>query len=496
MYLALYRSERPEIFEEILGQEHIVKILKNQIKNGTVGQAYLFTGTRGTGKTSTARILAKALNCKSENRPCGICDNCIAIKEGKFLDVIELDAASNNGVEDIRRLRETVNYPPNLGEKKIYIIDEVHMLSIGAENALLKTLEEPPENVVFILATTDPQKVSATIRSRCVTMNFKRISENDLILGMKKVCEKRNKEITKDALSLLAINADGSVRDCLSLLEQCITASDEVIDRDLVLEYIGTVGDSFLINLTDAIIGGKIDEALVLIDSVIKDGKDTKQIIKDLLGHYRNLLIAKFVENAEDLINMSSENLNSIKEQSDRIKLAELNQEIILLSDVVNKSRYSTQPRILLETAVINMATLDLNSGAKDITKPKKKPVEEVHEKTTVVNSDKNDLDKLWANIVDVASKESSSFRTLVGRSCKLIEATEKELKLAIINPNRVGYVEKDRDLIKKAATLVLNKDINILVVKNGDKEAVNVNEAESIAEALKSNLNIDLAIK
>jgi len=496
MYLALYRSERPEIFEEILGQEHIVKILKNQIKNGTVGQAYLFTGTRGTGKTSTARILAKALNCKSENRPCGICDNCIAIKEGKFLDVIELDAASNNGVEDIRRLRETVNYPPNLGEKKIYIIDEVHMLSIGAENALLKTLEEPPENVVFILATTDPQKVSATIRSRCVTMNFKRISENDLILGMKKVCEKRNKEITKDALSLLAINADGSVRDCLSLLEQCITASDEVIDRDLVLEYIGTVGDSFLINLTDAIIGGKIDEALVLIDSVIKDGKDTKQIIKDLLGHYRNLLIAKFVENAEDLINMSSENLNSIKEQSDRIKLAELNQEIILLSDVVNKSRYSTQPRILLETAVINMATLDLNSGAKDITKPKKKPVEEVHEKTTVVNSDKNDLDKLWANIVDVASKESSSFRTLVGRSCKLIEATEKELKLAIINPNRVGYVEKDRDLIKKAATLVLNKDINILVVKNGDKEAVSVNEAESIAEALKSNLNIDLAIK
>ncbi|HKK94718.1 MAG TPA: DNA polymerase III subunit gamma/tau [Anaerovoracaceae bacterium] len=496
MYLALYRSERPEIFEEILGQEHIVKILKNQIKNGTVGQAYLFTGTRGTGKTSTARILAKALNCKSENRPCGICDNCIAIKEGKFLDVIELDAASNNGVEDIRRLRETVNYPPNLGEKKIYIIDEVHMLSTGAENALLKTLEEPPENVVFILATTDPQKVSATIRSRCVTMNFKRISENDLILGMKKVCEKRNKEITKDALSLLAINADGSVRDCLSLLEQCITASDEVIDRDLVLEYIGTVGDSFLINLTDAIIGGKIDEALVLIDSVIKDGKDTKQIIKDLLGHYRNLLIAKFVENAEDLINMSSENLNSIKEQSDRIKLAELNQEIILLSDVVNKSRYSTQPRILLETAVINMATLDLNSGAKDITKPKKKPVEEVHEKNTVVNSDKNDLDKLWANIVDVASKESSSFRTLVGRSCKLIEATEKELKLAIINPNRVGYVEKDRDLIKKAATLVLNKDINILVVKNGDKEAVNVNEAESIAEALKSNLNIDLAIK
>ncbi len=494
MYLALYRSERPEVFEEILGQEHIVKILKNQIKNGTVGQAYLFTGTRGTGKTSTARILAKALNCTSDNKPCGTCENCLAIKDGKFLDVIELDAASNNGVEDIRRLRETVNYPPTVGDKKVYIIDEVHMLSTGAENALLKTLEEPPENVVFILATTDPQKVSATIRSRCVTMNFKRVSENHLIEGMKRICEKRNKEITKDALSLLAINADGSVRDCLSLLEQCITASDDVIDRDLVLEYLGTAGDSFFINLTDAIIDGKVDEALILLDKIIREGKDTKQIIKDLLGHYRNLLIAKFVENAEDLINMSSENLDDIRKQSERIKLAEINQGIVLLSDMVNKSRYSTQPRILLETAVINMMTYEEVPMVTKVSKPKKK-IENTNEEKTIETKSDDSLEKLWDKIVDVASKESGSFRTLVGRSCKLVELNEKELKVLVINSNRIGYVEKDRPIIKKAAEEVLDRKVNIIIIKD-DKEKININEAESIAEAFRNNLNIDLAIK
>ena len=194
MYTALYRSERPEVFDEILGQEHIVRILKHQIESGEVSHAYLFCGTRGTGKTTTARILAKGVNCLNEEpkkRPCGVCENCKAIKDGTFMDVIEIDAASNNGVENIRELRESVKYPPAVGRKKVYIIDEVHMLSPGAFNALLKTLEEPPENVMFILATTEPQKLPATILSRCLRLDFKRVPQKLLMEGMRRICEEK-----------------------------------------------------------------------------------------------------------------------------------------------------------------------------------------------------------------------------------------------------------------------------------------------------------------
>ena len=216
MYTALYRAQRPEIFEEILGQEHIVKILKYQIATDAVSHAYLFCGTRGTGKTTTARILAKAVNCLAdpdgEGRPCGHCENCEAIRRGSFMDVVEIDAASNNGVDSIRELRESVKYPPAVGRKKVYIIDEVHMLSTGAFNALLKTLEEPPENVMFILATTEPQKLPATILSRCMRLDFKRVPQNILASGMRRICEDRGIEITDGAVKLLANTADGSVR--------------------------------------------------------------------------------------------------------------------------------------------------------------------------------------------------------------------------------------------------------------------------------------------
>ena len=224
-YRALYRENRPEVFDEILGQEHIVKILKHQIATDTVSHAYLFCGTRGTGKTTTARILAKAVNCADEgctDKPCGKCDNCRAIADGNFMDVIEIDAASNNGVDNIRELRESVKYPPTVGRKKVYIIDEVHMLSSGAFNALLKTLEEPPENVMFILATTDPEKLPQTVLSRCMRLDFKRVPAQVIMDNMKAICTKNGVDITDGALRLLASNADGSVRDSLSILEQCM----------------------------------------------------------------------------------------------------------------------------------------------------------------------------------------------------------------------------------------------------------------------------------
>lgn len=252
MYTALYRAERPEVFDEILGQEHIVKILRHQIASDTVGHAYLFCGTRGTGKTTTARILAKGVNCTSpdvEGRPCGECANCKAISQGNFMDVIEIDAASNNGVENIRELRESVKYPPAIGRRKVYIIDEVHMLSTGAFNALLKTLEEPPENVMFILATTEPQKLPATILSRCLKFDFKRVPQSLIMDGMKRICSDKGVEISDGALRLVANCADGSVRDGLSILDQVLASGEKNISREDVLEYIGTAGEDFSSNL-------------------------------------------------------------------------------------------------------------------------------------------------------------------------------------------------------------------------------------------------------
>ena len=359
MHLALYRSERPERFEEIIGQKHIVKILRNQIKKGTVSQSYLFAGTRGTGKTTTARILAKAVNCTCSDPgvdlPCGECANCRAITEGRFLDVVELDAASNNGVESLRQITESVQYPPTVGKYKVYIIDEAHMLTDSAENAFLKTLEEPPAHVIFILATTNPEKIKATIKSRCLMLNFRHVSENDLLEGMKRICQKKDISIEEDALAVIARKADGSVRDALSLLEQCINAGDELITRELVLEYTGGAGDDFYIELTDAIRTGEAGTALADIDSMVRIGKDAKQLLSDWLMHYRNLMICKYVQDPSELVNASSENTARIVTQATSLSDEAINYGIRLLSDTVNKAKFSTMPRILLETCVIKL---------------------------------------------------------------------------------------------------------------------------------------------
>ncbi len=240
MYQALYREYRPEVFEDVLGQEHIIRILKNQIDRNETGHAYLFCGTRGTGKTTVARLLAKALNCTGAGRrPCGECENCRSVQRGNFLDVIELDAASNNGVDQIRDLRETVNYPPVIGRKKVYIIDEVHMLSNSAANALLKTLEEPPDYCVFILATTDPQRLPATVLSRCLRMDFHRVPDKALKGRLELICREKNIEAEESALDLILSNSDGSARDALSLLDQCLAGADKRLLRDDVVEMLG-----------------------------------------------------------------------------------------------------------------------------------------------------------------------------------------------------------------------------------------------------------------
>ena len=359
MHLALYRSERPERFNEIIGQKHIVRILQHQLETDNVSQAYLFTGTRGTGKTTTARILAKALNCTGNpadgQLPCGECENCKAIKDGRFLDVIEMDAASNNGVDDIRDLIDRVNYPSMVGRYKVYIIDEVHMLSTSAENAFLKTLEEPPEHVIFILATTNPEKVRETIRSRCMRLDFRRVSEEDLIEGMARICRRKQVNITRDALALVAQKADGSVRDGLSILEQCISGGDALVDLETVEDYLGSAGLDFYLGLTQNVIEHNMAEALKRVGDALRTGCDAKQIFSDWLEHYRNLMVVRYVDDAKRLINASEENIGRMRLQASQMDADSLEVSIRLLSEYINLARYSTQPRILLETAALHL---------------------------------------------------------------------------------------------------------------------------------------------
>lgn len=384
-YRALYRENRPEVFDEILGQEQIVRILRHQIATDTVSHAYLFCGTRGTGKTTTARILAKAVNCTGEGeRPCGECPSCRAIAEGNFIDVIEIDAASNNGVENIRELRESVNYPPSAGRRKVYIIDEVHMLSTGAFNALLKTLEEPPAHVMFILATTNPEKLPQTVLSRCMRLDFRRVSAAEIKANMARICQEHGVEITEGALALLARNADGSVRDSLSILEQCMSSGEARLDRDKILEFLGTVSEEFYIELTEKVLTRNISQALLLLEGAMEEGKDVRQMMKDWMAHYRALLIAKFVKNPGDMLNMSSENIELLKEQSAKIELAELNSSIVTLAKTINDARYSTQARILMEVAIVTIAG-GLEYGARPAV-PANKPVTPANRVATPAN--------------------------------------------------------------------------------------------------------------
>lgn len=387
MYQALYRTFRPETFHDILGQEHIVRILKNQISGDSASHAYLFCGTRGTGKTSTARILAKAVNCLApqNERPCGICANCKSIMNGTFMDVIEIDAASNNGVENIRELRESVKYPPVSGRCKVYIIDEVHMLSTGAFNALLKTLEEPPENVMFILATTEVQKLPATILSRCLRLDFHRVPEKQLLEGMQTICNSLEIAVTEGALGLIASNADGSVRDALSLLEQCIAAGEKTVDRQDVLTILGSSGEEIFLEITDHVIKQSVSEALLLLNRILEDGKEVRQFIKDWISHYRALLLTKYIQNPENMLNMSIENIERIQEQSKRLDLTTIDRSIMALSKTWNDARWSTQPRTLLELCIVKLA-----SGG-FLQREERQPVEQ---KTKTEWTEKNNIEE------------------------------------------------------------------------------------------------------
>ena len=357
-YTALYRKFRPQEFEDVRGQEHIVTTLKNQIRAERVGHAYLFCGTRGTGKTTIAKIFARAVNCEhpQEGSPCGQCPSCRAIAAGSSMNVIEIDAASNNGVDNIREIREEVAYSPTEGRYKVYIIDEVHMLSTGAFNALLKTLEEPPSYVIFILATTEAHKIPVTILSRCQRYDFRRISIDTIAARLEELMEKEQTEVEPKAIRYIARAADGSMRDALSLLDQCISFYlGERLTYDHVLEVLGAVDTEVFSGILRKILQQDVAGAVGLLEELVAQGREPGQFVTDFTWYLRNLLLLQSSDNMEDVLDISSENLQLLKEESKMAEPEQLIRYIRIFSELSGQLRYAAQKRILLEIALIKL---------------------------------------------------------------------------------------------------------------------------------------------
>jgi DNA polymerase-3 subunit gamma/tau len=357
-YMALYRKFRPDQFEDVKGQEHIVTTLKNQLMADRIGHAYLFCGTRGTGKTTVAKLFAKAVNCEHpvDGSPCGVCKSCQSIADGTSMNVIEIDAASNNGVDNIRDIKEQVRYSPTEGKYKVYIIDEVHMLSIGAFNALLKTLEEPPSYVIFILATTEAHKIPITILSRCQKYDFRRISIDTIAARLMDLMEKEQVQVEERAIRYIAKAADGSMRDALSLLDQCIAFYlGEKLTYDKVLDVLGAIDTQLYQRLIEMILDHDAAGVMNFIEEIIWQGKDLSQFVTDFMWYLRNLLLMQSGEVKEDTLDISSDNLAIMRQSAAQIEASSLMRYIRILSELLNQIRYSTSKRVLTEVAFIKL---------------------------------------------------------------------------------------------------------------------------------------------
>lgn len=362
MYRALYRKYRPEKFEDLLGQDNITRALRNQIKKNEISHAYVFSGTRGTGKTSAAKIFSKAVNCLNpiDGEPCNECENCKAISSDRSLDVVEMDAASNNGVDDIRDIKEKVVYPPQNLKYKVYIIDEVHMLSKGAFNALLKVLEEPPSHLIFILATTEIEKIPATILSRTQKYNFVRISKEKIVENLEKICKTENRSCDKKVFELIANNSDGSMRDSLSILDQLLSIDQDHISYDIAIDVLGISSEKLIYDLIKTLIDKDLRAAIDQLDLVYKDGKDILILVDELIKRLRDILVIKLIEDPKELLYTTD--VDSYR------KLAEIvdNTTLLEIIDILNKMladmKYAQDKRTILEMNIIKIVELSSNS--------------------------------------------------------------------------------------------------------------------------------------
>ena len=365
-YMALYRKFRPDVFEEVKGQDAIVTTLRNQVRTGRIGHAYLFCGTRGTGKTTLAKIFAKAINCEApvDGNPCGQCPTCRAIAEGRSMNVIEIDAASNNGVDNIRQIREEVAYRPTEGHYKVYIIDEVHMLSTSAFNALLKTLEEPPEYVVFILATTEARSILPTITSRCQRFDFKRMTKEVMVDRLRELLNREGAEGEESALGYISRKADGSMRDAISLLDQCLTYyPGERLTYDHVLDMIGTVDTEVFERMLKDIIARDPGATLKVLEDALMEGREVPQLTVDFIWYLRNALLCRNLSDVTEMVDLSSAQIDALRKMTRDVPEERLLSAISTMSEAQARMRFTAQKRVLLEMTLIKLCTPAMSLG-------------------------------------------------------------------------------------------------------------------------------------
>lgn len=362
MYRALYRKYRPEKFEDLLGQDNITRALRNQIKKNEISHAYVFSGTRGTGKTSAAKIFSKAVNCLNpiDGEPCNECENCKAISSDRSLDVVEMDAASNNGVDDIRDIKEKVVYPPQNLKYKVYIIDEVHMLSKGAFNALLKVLEEPPSHLIFILATTEIEKIPATILSRTQKYNFVRISKGKIVENLEKICKNENRSCDKKVFELVANNSDGSMRDSLSILDQLLSIDQDHVSYDIAIDVLGISSEKLIYDLIKTLIAKDLKAAIDQLDLIYKDGKDILILVDELIKRLRDILVIKLIKDPKELLYTTD--LDSYKKLAEVVDNTSLLEIIDILNKMLADMKYAQDKRTILEMNIIKIVELSSNS--------------------------------------------------------------------------------------------------------------------------------------
>ena len=500
-YTALYRKFRPQEFEDVKGQEHIVTTLKNQIKADRIGHAYLFCGTRGTGKTTVAKIFAKAVNCEHpvDGSPCGECAICKAIADGSSMNVIEIDAASNNGVDNIRQIREEVTYRPTEGKYKVYIIDEVHMLSAGAFNALLKTLEEPPSYVIFILATTEAHKIPITILSRCQRYDFHRISIDTIAGRLMDLMREENVEVEEKAIRYVAKAGDGSMRDALSLLDQCIAFHlGETLTYENVLEVLGAVDTEIFSRLLRQIINKDITGAIGTLDTLVDEGREMGQMVTDFTWYLRNLLLLQSSDDMEEVLDMSKEHIATLKEEAELVKPEVLMRYIRIFSELGNQVKYASQKRILIEIAIIKLckpqmekdyesvmdrltsleakiangvpvAQVVINgnaSGANMVQTGVQTPIEKP-QLPKAIPEDIQQVIKNWKSILSEIGAITKTYLSKavpsLGNSGDLLLVLDDENAYAYLNENRSDCIENLKDVIAKR----IGKEIEISVRKN-----------------------------
>ena len=524
-YTALYRKFRPLNFDEMVGQKHITDTIRKQVIAGRVGHAYLFNGGRGTGKTSAAKILARVVNCLNphDGEPCNECEMCKSILSGSLTDVVEMDAASNNSVEDIRAIRDEVNFLPTRAKYRVYIIDEVHMLSTGAFNALLRTLEEPPEHVKFILATTEPQKLPATILSRCQRFDFKRISNEDVVKRLKIICKESNIEITDDALKIIAVLSEGAMRDAISILERCTGEQKGLINEDNVRDLVGIPKTTQIYSIVKAIIDSNVDEVISNTNNIVNEGKDIDNFLWEIIKYIKDILVYK---SSKSLEIYNEEEKKLISELSQEISKERLLHLIYELSELANNIKWSTQKSLMFEAGMIKSCMqIEINNiGVATLGDPQKnnKPIQNVNNSTNINQNNVGESSArpqqnttnivqakpksvpagsnlpYWNNVINKIKQNGKMgiYVNLIGSTAK--EINDMTIEVLLANKNAFGKeileAHENKAEIEKIASIEAGKTMNVRFVGAEDKKE-STPKASSSIENMMTDLDIPFNI-